>query len=481
MHVLHANSIKGNVIESYQHAQDASNASSGSPLASKRKACLLCQHRKKRCDGLIPNCSQCRKLRLDCTYPHERSLSSAELISRFSNTRGVEYRLPGPVDSEPYMLALINCFKDSVKAMPGPSEEGSVLNYMENDWIPLSLTDPAFFYATLCWASSFYDIVHDQEESRSTVYHQTQTIRFVNQKLAAGDIDDPLVASVVVLAIQAAMRVNLPATLQHWQGLSSIMTARGGLPEETRFSGFIAEVFRINMMLPAMIFDTDTILPVVPGPSPPQPLSFLSWVLNKMNTRPQYQLASDTRLILKTIHESFSDPHQQPTTISLTKVSLSDWMRTKYGIEVKIPETPLQGDPALEACWLATDILWYLLDISETGSESTLQCYLKKLKAAVSKVSRATWITSASEPFLWVALIGAAAAPDQPNRIWFTTLHGCMPSSILTKDVSAYQDFWQCFCWVRDLRRFKMQPVLDISEVDDTYGLADTRDTCMAV
>jgi hypothetical protein len=29
------------------------------------------------------------------------------------------------------------------------------------------------------------------------------------------------------------MRVNLPATLQHWQGLSSIMTARGGLPEET--------------------------------------------------------------------------------------------------------------------------------------------------------------------------------------------------------------------------------------------------------
>jgi hypothetical protein len=151
-------------------------------------------------------------------------------------------------------------------------------------------------------------------------------------------------------------------------------------------------------------------------------------------------------------------------------------MRTKYGIEVKIPETPLQGDPALEACWLATDILWYLLDISETGSESTLQCYLKKLKAAVSKVSRATWITCASEPFLWVALIGAAAAPDQPNRIWFTTLHGCMPSSILTKDVSAYQDFWQYFCWVRDLRRFKMQPVLDISEVDDTYDLADTRD-----
>jgi hypothetical protein len=87
--------------------------------------------------------------------------------------------------------------------MPGPSEEGSVLNYMENDWIPLSLTDPAFFYATLCWASSFYDIVHDQAESRSTVYHQTQTIRFVNQKLAVGDVDDTLVMSVVVLAIQA--------------------------------------------------------------------------------------------------------------------------------------------------------------------------------------------------------------------------------------------------------------------------------------
>jgi hypothetical protein len=41
------------------------------------------------------------------------------------------------------------------------------------------------------------------------------------------------------------MRVDIPATLQHWQGLSSIMTARGGLPEETRLSGFISEVFRM--------------------------------------------------------------------------------------------------------------------------------------------------------------------------------------------------------------------------------------------
>ncbi|KAL2788862.1 hypothetical protein BJX66DRAFT_249877 [Aspergillus keveii] len=447
------------------------NLVNSSPLASKQKACLLCQHRKKRCDGLIPNCSQCRKLRLDCTYPRERSLSPAELISRFSDTHGVQYRLPVPVDSQPYMLALINCFKDSIKAMPGPSEEGSVLNYMEHDWIPLSLTDPAFFYATLCWASSFYDIVHDQTESRSTVYHQTQTIRFVNQKLAVGDVDDTLVMSVVVLAIQAAMRVDIPATLQHWQGLSSIMTARGGLPEETRFSGFISEVFRINMMLPAMIFDTDTILPVVPGPCSPQPLSFLSWILQKMNTQPQYQLASGTRLLFKNIHASFSDPHQQPTAIFLTTMSLGDWMRENHGVQIKIPETLSQDDPALESCWIATDILWFLLDISDTCSETTLQNHLTKLKDAVSKVSRATWIASAPEPFLWVALIGAAAAPDQSNRIWFTSLHGCMPSSILTKDVSAYQDFWQCFSWVRDLRRFKMQPVLDVSEVDDAYDV----------
>ncbi|KAJ0416409.1 hypothetical protein BJY00DRAFT_291730 [Aspergillus carlsbadensis] len=446
-----------------------------SPLASKQKACLLCRHRKKQCDGLIPSCSQCRQLRLDCTYPRERSLSPSDIITRLSNIRGVQYRLPGPVESEPYMLGLINCFKDSVKAMPGPPEKGSVLDYMENDWIPLSLTDPAFFYATLCWASSFDDIIHGQGESRSAVYHQTQAIRFVNQKLAAGDIDDSLVMSVVVLAIQAAMRVDIPATLQHWQGLSSIMTVRGGQPEESRFSGFISEVFRINMMLPAMVFDTDVILPVAPGPFPPQPLSFLSWILKKMDTQPQYQLASGTRLLLINIQESFSDSHQQHTAIPLTTVSLNDWMRTKCGVQVEIPETPLPNDPALESCWLATDILWYLLDISKTGSESTLQNYLTKLKGAVNKVPRATWIASAPEPFLWVALIGAAASPDQPNRTWFTTLHGCMPSSILTKDVSAYQGFWHCFSWVRDLRRFKMQPVLNIAEADEAYDVEDVR------
>ncbi|KAL3457323.1 hypothetical protein BJX64DRAFT_20485 [Aspergillus heterothallicus] len=439
------------------------DASSGSPLVSKQTACLLCQQRKKRCDGLVPSCSQCRKLRADCAYPRGRSFSPSELISRFSGIRGIGYRLPGPVDDAPYMLGLINCFKDSVKAMPGPAEVGSVLSYMKNDWIPLSLADSSFFYATLCWASSFYDVIHGQGESRSTVYHQNQTIRFVNQKLAAGDTGDPLVISAVVLAIQAAMRVDIPATVQHWKGLSSILTVRGGLPEKSRFSGFISEVFRINMMLPAMIFDTETILPVTPGPAAPQPLSFLSWILEKMNTQPNYQLAFSTLRLLKNISEAFEDSHQQLTAISSITMPLDEWMQAKYGVQVTIPESPLPNDPAFESCWIAADILWYLLDISKEGGQNTLRGYLQKLKDAVTKVSRATWALSAPEPFLWAALIGTAAAPDQSTRIWFTTLHGCMVSSLMTRNVLFYQNFWQCFSWVRDLRKFKMQLVQDIS------------------
>ncbi|KAL2842407.1 hypothetical protein BJY01DRAFT_216524 [Aspergillus pseudoustus] len=454
------------------------DASSGSPLASKQTACLRCQQRKRRCDGLIPSCSQCRNLRFYCSYPRGRPLSPAELVTQTSDIRGIQYRLPGPVESEPYMPALIDCFKNSVKAMPGPAEAGSVLSYMENDWLPLSLTDSSFFYATLCWASSFSDIIHGQEESRSTVYHQTRTISFVNEKLAAGDIDDPLVVSVVVLAIQAAMRVDIPATMQHWNGLSSILTARGGLPEMSLFNGFISEVFRLNMMLPAMIFDTDTILPVTSGPALPQPLSFLSWILDKMKTQPQYQLSVGTLKLFKNIYETFKDPHRQPTAISLVTVSLSEWMNAKYeyGVNVEIPETPLPSDPALESCWIAADILWYLLDISKGGCERMLQDQLERLKDTINKVSRVTWAVSAPEPFLWAALIGAAAAPDQLNRIWFTTLHGCMISSLLTRDVSSYQNFWQCFSWVRNLRRFKMQPVLDVSGEDEGYDAADVVD-----
>jgi hypothetical protein len=126
----------------------------------------------------------------------------------------------------------------------------SLAYHMRSSWIHNALTDLCLFHATLYAASAQLDVIQDAATTKTTtnrvtLYHHTETIRVLNNRIAAGgEIDDVTIAAVLLLVITGSLQKDSQAAEVHRLGLLQMVATRGGF-DKLGFNGFLAELIKL--------------------------------------------------------------------------------------------------------------------------------------------------------------------------------------------------------------------------------------------
>jgi hypothetical protein len=154
-----------------------------------------------------------------------------------------------------------------MSVLPVPTR--SVAYGLQTTWMLHAFNDACMFHATMFAASAHLDAFRDKRNNVVTMYHQTETIRLVKERLLRSEraVDDVTIAAVIPLAFFAVVApnpsfifssntlwrrtnvkqyidANMTASLAHFQGLLKMIQARGGL-EKLGLDGLLAGLARL--------------------------------------------------------------------------------------------------------------------------------------------------------------------------------------------------------------------------------------------
>jgi hypothetical protein len=139
------------------------------------------------------------------------------------------------------------------------TNSNSLACHLKTTWMRHAFTDPCLFHATLYTASAHLDASRGETNNIVTLFHHTEIIRLLNQRLthSGTELDDTTIAAVVPLAyfevepcpccassvvtndVNQFVNSNFQSSQAHKQGMLQMVKVKGGL-EKLGFDGFLA-------------------------------------------------------------------------------------------------------------------------------------------------------------------------------------------------------------------------------------------------
>jgi hypothetical protein len=95
-----------------------------------------------------------------------------------------------------------------------PVDNASSAYLMQSTWMKSALNDPCLFHATLFAGSSCFDLLRTEKQSPITLFHQTEAIRIINQRLSnpTWALKDSTILAITPLAL---FSVSLKYVFKH--------------------------------------------------------------------------------------------------------------------------------------------------------------------------------------------------------------------------------------------------------------------------
>ncbi|KAL2802858.1 hypothetical protein BJX63DRAFT_97943 [Aspergillus granulosus] len=442
-------------------------------MQTMQSACEPCRSSKRKCDRVIPACSRCTRVARCCYYDLQRlpeNLQQRLLTDRTKLTSVISF--PGlrdicPITFRWYMPRLIKHYHESLESSQVESSRKSTAYMLQSVWLQHALSDPCLFHVTLYIGSSYFDHRNGDAPSSITLYHQTEILRNVNERLSdpLAALDDRTIASVALLALFSSLSGDQTASQVHTAGLRRLIGLKGG-NNKLGFDGLLGTLIHINELLQGIIFDLKSdLFPQGYHVVPPiglesrileyRALPYRILDIDEPSTTP-FVPGDPTLELFRGIHDFKLEVCRSGNSIAsaqrmLDKISLRDRLHTSAAFL-------LSENPVDSCCVLAASIFWFLMDAHarcEAGSAEMLNklgSMARELKAALSLVEDIAWLKSNPIAYCWVCMVGAAVACDTKMRVWFWVRQAPIMRVLNTVDDFGFlDDIWVHIIWLRSL------------------------------
>ncbi|KAF9891699.1 hypothetical protein FE257_003711 [Aspergillus nanangensis] len=324
-------------------------------------------------------------------------------------------------------------------------EQNSLTAHLHTVWMHRAMLDPCLFHGTLFCASAHLDYFHSTPHSPRTLYHQSQALKLVRERLKGNDVSYEAAATVLALIYYNMSAYNTESALIHRNGLLKILALnqhKSG-PDFESLNGVINLILLgfsivLNQEPPStrLVMSLATI----------RPYNLLQRAIERVTQRPTSiltgatisQLRSVLDFIIKTDHVSTDDISVRYTDdtkpMIMPESSLVGYSQTAQNIN--------------ECCDLAVDIFRSIFEIAlyPTSVQAPIDrtAALKRLRSIFQKLDLTDWQKHVPEVYVWVCFTAAAACSAPVERIPYITAPTPLLSAsdsvelLLTREASGY-------------------------------------------
>ncbi|KAL4861758.1 hypothetical protein BDV12DRAFT_59449 [Aspergillus spectabilis] len=438
-------------------------------------ACEPCRQRKRKCDRAVPSCSLCKKRDRQCCYPPHRlardydgvqvpataghlptsqqwELAANQLYQSWV-VQAPDLPTSYPVTARWYMPRLLKHFFEGLGVSRIPVDPDSTAHHIQTCWIQSALSDPCLFHATLYAGSSHFDLQRGQRPSSITLYHQSEAIRLLNERLSDPNsaADDRTIVAVTPLALFADLNCDQNAADIHRAGLSRLVEMRGGL-DRLGFNGLARALIEMNTIIYSVAFDLEADITSSDRLGPP-PVEIEKRIL--FGPPRESAAVANLPLILNIFHDVYNfklEWHASPEgSPASQEQSMYDHLQPYAG------DMPAPGldDPVFYCCHLAATIFRIIVDDQPRSAAFSpkVDALASELEASLALTETELWLRRIPAVFSWVCLTGAAASSVARSRIWFYFRQASAVRILNVRNEPPFLDeLWAHFYWLRTVR-----------------------------
>ncbi|KAJ0426600.1 hypothetical protein BJY00DRAFT_92347 [Aspergillus carlsbadensis] len=462
--------------------------------------CEKCRAGKRACSRDLPVCLRCKKQDTPCNYElgkacsidqNSRSIpvrawSPRDKISDITNRSqpfddlelsSVRYLSPlalstpqykprYPIPERDYFPGLIHYYTEACCMPSSYVVQTSLMAHINSFWMSRALADPCLFYTLLYSASAHRDMVQGIPHTYQTLYHHSQVLKILRERLEAGSqIEYETAASVVSLTFYNMSGYNTDSALIHRNGLLQMLAKSQNRGQE--FEPLTAVANLILLGLTVVVNQDPPIIPPVNSSTQTNAFTFepgcMPSNLLRRTLLPGNQdslLSSDTVSELQNVlhfvenaeHESISNLY------TLHAVTRADHP-TITSPEAESPTTTSSktAQTMNECCRIATDIFWSLVQNAPHSKSPSPTDDLptpvphtsfEMLGAIFLDLDLSVWKKHNAEAYLWVALTAAAACDEPKSRASFVAVVPPLLTAADTTELSLARECWRYYKWL---------------------------------
>ncbi|KAL2795028.1 hypothetical protein BJX66DRAFT_302500 [Aspergillus keveii] len=462
--------------------------------------CEKCRAGKRACSRDLPVCLRCKRQNSPCNYElgkaysvdvNHRSIpaqscSPRNRVSRItispqpledlelsSVTHSMsplalstpQYKLQYPIPERDHFPSLIRYYTEACCMPSSYVVQDSLMAHINSFWMSRALADPCLFSTLLYNASAHRDMVHGIPHTYQTLYHHSQVLKILRERLEEGSqITYETAASVISLTFYNMSGYNTDSAVIHRNGLLQMLAKSQNRGPE--FEPLTALANLILLGLTVVVNEDPPIIPPVTTSTQPNAFTFEPGCMPSNLLRRAVSpgnlnslLSSDTVSELHKVLD-FIDNTEHVAILDLH--TLHATTRTNHPTETSPePESPTTTSSKTaqiinKCCHLATDIFWSLVQNklspkspSPTDDPSTPvpRTSVEMLGAVFLNLDILTWKKHNPEAYLWVALTAAAACDKPESRASFVAVVPPVLTAADTTKLSLARECWSYYKW----------------------------------
>ncbi|KAL2831604.1 hypothetical protein BJY01DRAFT_254225 [Aspergillus pseudoustus] len=450
------------------------------------RACKVCRVGKRKCDKQHPVCGRCKRLALSCSYDDLDIIQNATAKGnhvpppdRTGTTQQVTLALsmeldpPSsyPIQERWYMPFLLQQFQQDFGMSKMSVDPKSIAYQMQTIYIRQSLIDPCIFHATMYAASAHLDAARNDRDNPITLYHQTETLHLVGQRIAQSqegpdDGLDGAIAGVIPLAFFTYLTGHMNESRNHLDGLVQMMAAKGG-GGHLGLDGLLAGLVTLSALVFTIVFDHPYLelstLGWTDWPLRP-PLRYISKLTSEvLRAFGEGQLPKIAHEVVHDIYDvtrSFNAPSPNRHRRAYISSILDRWRseRESYMNGADSPEFSTVSERLKErqtsvyrAVYLTGILFFLVVDHGDRSPDSSFIQYklLEELTMVLRDTKDTLWLEASPVLFSWLCLTGAAASEGAQQRAWFYYRQGPIFMA-LVNGPACIQDVLSYYTWLRN-------------------------------
>ncbi|KAE9381979.1 hypothetical protein N431DRAFT_393715 [Stipitochalara longipes BDJ] len=445
-----------------------------------RGGCKTCKERKLKCDEIKPTCGNCQRRFIStqpCDYSHLTRASGATpptLVPRtgergsgesaeesdgssiqFDNDSDGNIGLPASLSAElldpfrthpetrvPGINVLLKHYLGTAVYKSFPWQPASDTNPTTAFFVPLVWRDEVLFHATLQFSAARMDSEIVKNCGVNTALLSAECIRLLRDRVEnseeGGGLKDETISAVATLAAVEHQKGNLRMLRMHMNGLSHMVSLRGGLnairltsPMTANWVFWMFTVTSPHIPFPAL----DPILPPFfpsehnltlptshfsdigpPSPSPP-PLDVTSLGL----AEPMASIMTSVQHVSQLVPRHDAYPTAETSSVVLAR------MCTLLSHLLSLPPitVPSGGERGVEALITETARFAILIHVFTPwrglppDGTVAINCILHQLMASLRSITTVARNDMNNALVLWMFAVGGVASSGMPERTWF--------------------------------------------------------------
>ncbi|KAL4865621.1 hypothetical protein BDV12DRAFT_174448 [Aspergillus spectabilis] len=419
-------------------------------------ACEKCRLGKRACSKDLPKCSRCQKINIPCTYELTKSQPKAPYE--------LQVKEHYPVPEKGHFPELVYTYCEMFFLPDIYRSENSLTTHLHTTWMRRAMADPCLFHGTMFCASAHLDWIHGVSHNPRTLFHQSQALRLLRERLKGEQIGYETTATALALTFYNMSAYNTETALVHKNGLLKMISlSKEKSPDFEALTGLVTLILlgvsmAMNQPPPFIQATSAPVNSSILLKSSYQPSNLLSRTLLRYTGNGETSLFTSTISELQNVldfiliaenasldemYTLYFDAMERRTTIPLIDLS-STKTRTTRNIN--------------QSCHLAVELFWDVFQnalypelppttppiTQETSPPSTLST----LHAILQKVDLVSWQKLAPEVYIWICLTAAAACDESADRIPFITTQTPVLSASDSAELRLTREGWRYFKWL---------------------------------